>query len=316
MNMHEHDQELIMALAAGSLGGAEASAAMAEISSCPECSRDLELQRVALSALGELPQPYLTATESSRLHTDLKRELGLHKQAPAPARNGIAWGRWLPALGIAAVFLVAIVSLATLGVGGDSADSATMDMTTTTAAASETTAAALAPRAEVDDGAGDLYRADEVQSGGLAETTTAAETTTTAAAAQEATTTPGATETTSSGSKNAFELLPPFGMIEDLNRSDLIDLLTNAYDMVQDISLGARASDPTVDGCLIENSAPEAAVRLGLPESSQPILLGTVADAATGEEFLLVAYVPADINQTVFATQRMLSCDIVTILFQ
>jgi hypothetical protein len=45
-------------------------------------------------------------------------------------------------------------------------------------------------------------------------------------------------------------------------------------------------------------------------------LLGTVADAATGEEFLLVAYVPADINQTVFATQRTLSCDIVTILFQ
>ncbi len=315
--MHEHDQELIMALAEGSLGAAEASAAMDEIASCPECSRDLELQRIAISAIDELPQPYLTATESSHLHTDLKRELGLHEPAHAPARNGIAWGRWLPALGIAAVFLVAIVSLATLGGNNESADSAAMDMTpTTVAATSETTAAALAPRAEMEDGAGDLYRADEAQSGGLAETTTEAEETTTAAAAEETTTTAGATQTTSSGSKNAFELLPPFGMIEDLNRSDLIYLLTNANDMVQDISLGARASDPTVDKCLIENSAPDAAVRLGLPESSQPILLGTVADATTGEEFLLVAYVPADVNETVFATQRSLSCDIVTILFQ
>jgi hypothetical protein len=58
------------------------------------------------------------------------------------------------------------------------------------------------------------------------------------------------------------------------------------------------------------------AVKLGLPEESEPILLGIVGDAATGEEFLLVAYVAEDINETVFVTQRSYSCDVVATLFQ
>jgi len=297
-----------MALAGGALDEAAAAAAASAIGACPECSRDLELQRIALSALDDLPEVYLTATESARLHANLRRELKIGDPSPTPyRRTGFAWGRWLPLVGVAAVLLVAIVSLPSLlGGNSDSSDGsemAAMDMTTT-AAATETTAAASAPRAAYD-------------AAGSAESLEAAAETTTQAMA-ETTTTAAAEETvaTNSEQKNAFDMLPFLGMINDLDRASLLDHLVGDVDMVQETSLAAREADSTVNGCLEANASPEMAVGLGLPEESEPILLGVVADAATGEEFLLVAYVAGDINETVVVTQRGLSCDVVATLFQ
>jgi hypothetical protein len=308
--MHEHDQDLIMALAEGALDEAAAAAATSAIGACPECTRDLELQRIALSALDDLPAVYLTATESSRLHANLHRGLRLgDPSARARRSTGFAWGRWLPAVGIAAVLLVVIVSLPFL-TGGDSdssngSDTAAMEMTTT-AAATETTAAASAPRAAYD--AAGSAESLEVAGDGATTAQEMAETTTTAAAET--------TVTTNSEQKNAFDMLSFLGMIGDLNRDSLVDRLVDDIDMVQETSLAAREADSTVNDCLVTNASPEIATQLGLPEKSEPVLLGVVADAATGEEFLLVAYVAEDINETVFVTQRNHSCDIVATLFQ
>jgi hypothetical protein len=309
MNMHEHDKDLIMALAEGSLDETAAGAARTEIGACAECSRDLELQQIALSVLDDLPDVYLTAAESSDLHSNLKRELKLQGPAPVPAARRFAWGRWLPAAGIAAVFLVAIISLPNMFGGGDAGDTAAMDLTTTAAASEETTAAASAPRQAVggaaDDDAMALDGAEE--SGEAATETTEAMAETTAA---------DSTPTTDSSQFTAYGVLPFLGAIEDLDRPSLLEQLADEGAEVKALSAQAREADGFVDSCLETNSAPEIASRLGLPEGSEPILLGVVSDEQTGEELLLVAYVPADVAETVFVTQRGFSCDIVETLFR
>jgi hypothetical protein len=305
--MHEHDQDLIMALAEGTLDGPAAAAATSAIDACPECSRDLELQRIALSALDDLPEVYLTATESSRLHANLHRDLKLGDPSARPRRSpGFAWGRWLPAFGIAAVLLVVVVSLPFLtGGDSDSSDVTALDMPTV-AAATETSAAASAPRTADDAGGSDEYL--EAAGDGATAAQEMAETATTAAAET--------TSTTNSEQKNAFDMLSFLGMIGDLDRASLVDRLDGDIDMVQETSLAAREADSIVNECLVTNASPQMATQLGLPEKSEPVLLGVVADAATGEEFLLVAYVGEDVNETVFVTQRNHSCDIVATLFQ
>ncbi len=294
-----------MALAEGALDEAAAAAATSAIGACSECSRDLELQRIALSALDDLPEVYLTATESSRLHANLHRDLKLADPSARPhRRTGFAWGRWLPAVGIAAVLLVVVVSLPFL-TGGDSGDTTAMDMTTV-AASTETTSAAFVPRAAND--AGGSAESLEVAGDSATAAQEMAETTTTAAAET--------TVTTNSGQKNAFDMLAFLGMIGDLDRASLVDRLVGDIDMVQEMSLAAREADSIVNECLVTNASPDVAAQLGLPDESEPILLGVVADAATGEEFLLVAYVAGDPNETVFVTQRGRSCAIVATLFQ
>jgi hypothetical protein len=302
MNMHEHDQDLIMALAGGTLDETAAAAAVSAIGACPECSRDLELQRIALSALDDLPEVYLTATESSRLHANLRRELKIGDPSPKPRRRtGFAWGRWLPVVGVAAVLLVVIVSLPFL-TGGDSDNSDGSDM----AAMAVTTEAASVPRT-ADDAAGSAESLEAAD-----------DTATTAQSMAEPTTTAAAEEsvTTNSDQKNAFDMLHFLGMIGDLDRASLLERLVGDVDMVHELSLAAREADQVVNECLVTNASPEMAVKLGLPDESEPILLGIVGDAATGEEFLLVAYVAEDINETVFVTQRSYSCDVVATLFQ
>ena len=50
--MHQHDQELIMALAEESLDPQAARAAREEIASCRQCSEDLELQQFCFGIHG------------------------------------------------------------------------------------------------------------------------------------------------------------------------------------------------------------------------------------------------------------------------
>ena len=75
--MHQHDIDLIQALAEGELTGHAAETAADAISACPQCSRDLDLQVRALEALREAPRAYLSAAESTRLRTAVRRDLKL-----------------------------------------------------------------------------------------------------------------------------------------------------------------------------------------------------------------------------------------------
>ena len=98
--MHEHDQELIMALAEGTLDEAAAAGARTEIGLCADCSADLDLQIAALAVLDDVPEVYLTAAESAQLHSSLKQELSLATPTPASPRRSFAWSRLLPAAGV------------------------------------------------------------------------------------------------------------------------------------------------------------------------------------------------------------------------
>ena len=199
MTMHEHDQEIVMALAEGSLDPEAAARAGAQIGTCAECSRDLEMQRIALDALEEAPAVYLTATESARLHDRLHRELGVAAARPASTRASFAWARWTGlAFGAAAVLLaIFVVGPAMLGGGSDdSADTIAFQEVSEEGAdgRSATTAAAAVPSAEAPQvGAEDLGEAMEMS---------AAEPTTTVAAPE----TTAAPENTAAPADESYEL--------------------------------------------------------------------------------------------------------------
>jgi len=145
--MHQHDQELIMALAEESLDPEAARAARDEVASCRQCTADLELQQFALNALEGVPEAQLTEMESARLRRDLRTELGLTKPtASEPSRKR----RRMPlaALGTAAAVLVAVVvvgpGLDLIGGSSEPASDATIVAdapATTTAPATEAPAA-------------------------------------------------------------------------------------------------------------------------------------------------------------------------------
>ena len=86
MTMHEHDIDRIMALAEGDLAAPEVDAAAAEIAACERCSEDLQLQRAALVSLDETRRVYLTASESARLRSRVRSDLGIETDA-VPVMN-------------------------------------------------------------------------------------------------------------------------------------------------------------------------------------------------------------------------------------
>jgi hypothetical protein len=107
--MHEHDFDLIMSVAEGTLGESDATRAEAEISGCAQCAEDLALHRMALDALGEAPRVYLTATESARLRAAVRADLRL---PTAPDRSRAVLQRRRLRFGVlagAAAVLLAVV---------------------------------------------------------------------------------------------------------------------------------------------------------------------------------------------------------------
>lgn len=301
MMMHEHDQELIMALAEGVLDETAATAARAEIEACPECSADLQLQLVALAAIAEAPEVFLTATESSRLHAALKQELSLAAPAPARPKRSFAWGRFLPIAGMAAAFLVVIVALPTLFGGGsdDSADETiaapAMDAEAPEAALMETTEAAPT---EMRDSVTDL-------AGGMA----AEESPATTAAAATTTTAPALLE---DNLGLIFDVLDYLGPLEELDTEALLARIQNEdLDLIAN-SDAAKSADPLFAGCLEESVTPEIASIWGIPVDSEPLILGLVTNAE-GENLVLVAYVPENAAETVFTAQRF-GCSLIVVL--
>ncbi|NND03450.1 MAG: hypothetical protein HKN91_11745 [Acidimicrobiia bacterium] len=152
--MHQHDQDLIMALAEGSLDEEAATAARAEVEACRECARDLELQTFAFEALHSMPDAHLTEFESAGLRRNLRNELGVFKEEiqfePSKKRRRFP----IAAFGTAAAVLIAVVAIAprlSLVGGGDSADTVALESAPATTAAAQFDAQAGLPEGGAED---------------------------------------------------------------------------------------------------------------------------------------------------------------------
>ncbi|MDJ0663220.1 MAG: hypothetical protein QNJ75_01590 [Acidimicrobiia bacterium] len=300
--MNEHYEELIMALAEGTLDDEAAAAAAAEIAASAEASADLELQRLAIEALDAAPDVYLTATESARLHTALKQELSLATPEPRSTRRPIAWSRFLPVAGVAAALLVVIISLPTLfgGQGDDSSDEA-VAAPSFEAGATETTAASFLDIER--DGAEEMAGTDNAAA--EAAPPTALDT----AEDQAATTTTAVTleDGEPEGILFALEFLGP---IDEVDAAALLDLVPGDDVDLADTTASVKRLDPFFAECLAESVTPEVSSIFGLPAGSSPVMLGIVT-TQDGAEAVLVAYVPAEAGQVVFATV-LPDCSLIT----
>lgn len=120
--MHDHDNDLIAALAEGA---AVDEAAERDIAGCPECTAELATQRAALAAIADAPRPGLSMIESADLRRSVAAAVGVAPAAEEqPARRS-----WF-GLAAAAAVVIALVAAAplvnVLSTGrGDNAASAT-----------------------------------------------------------------------------------------------------------------------------------------------------------------------------------------------
>lgn len=126
--MHDHNLDLIMALAEGALSGADLEAAEAEIAACEGCAVELAAQRLALDVLQSAPAPEMTELEAARMRRTLRDELGLVDPEPI-ARPGRSrswrWQRVSVGLSVAAVLLLFVAVVPALDLfGAGSADDA------------------------------------------------------------------------------------------------------------------------------------------------------------------------------------------------
>lgn len=283
--MHHHDPDLIMALAEGQLAAADASLASAEIAACPECTEDLEAQRIALAAMATLPAPAMTDIERQSLRTAVRDSLGLSEDAvlpaPVPRRR-----RWSPswALGGAAAVLIAVVAAAPalqlLSPGGNDA----ADMAATT------TAPVVAEVGESPEPASDSASASSVTDEAGHESVT------TIAAAAETTTTAGSIEDQLALGTNPDEDLP--------------DMLTYTQraggdpDLARQLNVkGFSTTTPRLDPSSCR--APEEAQ---LPDTGGFVVAAVVVD---GQVVPVVAYVPSDVGDTVLVVFDPADCAVI-----
>ena len=108
--MHEHDQDLIVAIAEGTLDAKAAAAAAADISRCSICSADLAAQRIAIVAIAGTSPVSMTAAESAQLRSTVASAVGIEPtrtQAPAPRDRRAPWG----SIAIAAASLAGIIGV-------------------------------------------------------------------------------------------------------------------------------------------------------------------------------------------------------------
>jgi len=163
--MHNHDQDLIAALAEGTLDTAAAAAATADIAGCSICSADLAAQRVAVVAIAGASPVAMTAAESARLRSAVASAIGIESspaKVPSARARHTPWG----SIAIAAASLAGIIGVVpVLGLLTQGSDDG----------AAATTAAAVAFEAPGND-AGTQPREEGLldQAGGLEDTEMAA----------------------------------------------------------------------------------------------------------------------------------------------
>lgn len=138
---HEHDIELILAIAEGSLAPDEQAAAETLLLSCQVCRSDLQLQREAVAALHAAPPVVMTDLERGSLHRAVAEKIILAPRTER-VRPGLPWfQRLMPAMAAAAALLVVV------GVG-----SVLIDRTGGADVAAEaTTTAAATTREQADE---------------------------------------------------------------------------------------------------------------------------------------------------------------------
>jgi hypothetical protein len=176
---HEHDFDLITAIAEGSLSPDDEAAAEASLTACGSCRIDLELQREALAALQSAPVLAMTDFERAILHREVAAAIA--PPSRTPSRKPAPWfQRLVPAMAAAAALLV-VIGVGSVLIGNDAGDfdaasetapaagevlRSEADEETSQAAggleaddladASTTTAAALAPAESVVENLGDI----------------------------------------------------------------------------------------------------------------------------------------------------------------
>jgi hypothetical protein len=138
--MHDHDHELIAAIAEGGMNPDERAAAETSIASCEVCRIDLQLQREALASLRAAPAVAMTDIERAALHRTVAAAL-VPPFARSERKKAAPWfQRLMPAMAAAAALLVVVGIGSVLVDGGGDADMA-----------SETTAAGESLRTAVDE---------------------------------------------------------------------------------------------------------------------------------------------------------------------
>ena len=105
--MNDTDLDLLLALADGRLSAADTEAARTRIAAEPNLATELEMQRLALDRLHDLPMPSLDETERERLHASLREQLHLEPivvPVPVPRQRRRSW--WVPVTGLATAAVV------------------------------------------------------------------------------------------------------------------------------------------------------------------------------------------------------------------
>lgn len=115
--MHDHDPDLIAALADGSLDQADEALARTRIDACADCRAEYQGQRAVLEWLRAAPGAEMTDLEKAALHRDLWAGL---REAPDRSPANPWWYRWSY---VAAGLFVVIGLVAVIGnqvrFGGD-----------------------------------------------------------------------------------------------------------------------------------------------------------------------------------------------------
>ncbi len=107
--MHNHDLDLIAALAEGRLDADQARSAEESFAGCDECSTNLMAHRASLAATATAERPGLTMAESSELRRQVGDAVGLSPRVEkAPQRRP-----WM-GLATAAAVVVALIAVAPL----------------------------------------------------------------------------------------------------------------------------------------------------------------------------------------------------------
>ncbi len=103
--MHDHDLEVIAAVAEGTLDAESARSAETRINACDECRTELQAQRTALATLRAAAPPGLSEMESARLRRAVRAAVGLEEQPARSQRKLVPWA----GLAAAAAALIALV---------------------------------------------------------------------------------------------------------------------------------------------------------------------------------------------------------------
>lgn len=284
--MHKHDQEMIMALAEGSLDPAAAAAAEAEVETCLECRRDLELQRVALDAFREAAPVYMTAEESATLHHRLHRELRIDSPTAVirrPRGNRVRVVSW--AAGAAAVFVAVLMLGPVLSRGGDDAtETVALDdsASVTTAAAMELVPQAPSVADAAEDGA--MTQLEDESQNDLAA---------------------GAAQTTAAFASEGLGVVAEGDLDEEL-RAEILAALG------PDLSFAPyeeRMLEPFHEACLTDGAIAKGSEGFEPPAGTDPLAVGLIV-GEDGQERLLVAYPAEDVDETVLVAVSLPSCEV------